>query len=91
MRQYREESDTLGRFLADACHVRELGQVKSSTLYTRYQAYCEAAGERWIPSKELPTEMQRRGFVYKRDRTGTRLYIGIELALSGDWQRDDDA
>ena len=91
VRQYREESDTLGRFLADACHVRELGQVKSSTLYTRYQAYCEAAGERWIPSKELPTEMQRRGFVYKRDRTGTRLYIGIELALSGDWQRDDDA
>ena len=49
VRQYREESDTLGRFIAECCEVRKLGQVKSSVLFKRYQEFCEAAGERWVP------------------------------------------
>jgi putative DNA primase/helicase len=91
VRQYREESDTLGRFLADCCEVRKLAQVKSSVLFKRYQEFCEQAGERWIPSKDFPAEMQRRGLTYKRDRTGTRLYLGVELAAAGSWSASDDA
>ncbi|MEX2149077.1 MAG: phage/plasmid primase, P4 family [Steroidobacteraceae bacterium] len=79
VRKYREESDVLGRFIAECCNERKLGQVKSSAFFTRYQAFCEQAGERWIPSRDLPAEMERRGFVYKRGTAGTRLYVGIEL------------
>jgi putative DNA primase/helicase len=91
VRAYREESDTLGRFLGECCQSRPLGQVKSSLLFKRYQEYAQAAGERWIPTKDFPAEMERRGFLYKRDRTGTRLYHGIELHSQEGWGGNDDA
>ena len=91
VRKYREESDTLGRFLSEGCEVRPIAQVKSSALFKRYQAFAEAAGERWIPAKDFPAEMERRGFVYKRDRTGTRIYLGVELPTQTDgWATHDD-
>ncbi|MHB8423924.1 MAG: DNA primase family protein [Gammaproteobacteria bacterium] len=80
VRQYRAECDTLGRFIAEQCETRELAQVKSSALYKRYQQFCEQAGERWLPSKDLPGEMERRGFKYKRTEGG-RLYLGVELRM----------
>lgn len=90
VREYRDESDTLGRFIQECCEVRPLAQVKSSALFERYQKYAEQAGERWTPAKDLPHEMQRRGYVYKRERTGTRIYLGIELrAQQPSWGSDD--
>jgi putative DNA primase/helicase len=83
VRAYREESDILGRFIEECCEVRKLAQVKSSALFKRYQEFAEAAGERWIPAKDFPTEMQRRGFSYKRGTGGTRLFHGIELQSEG--------
>jgi putative DNA primase/helicase len=79
VRKYREESDLLGRFLQECCDIRPLAQIKSSALFKRYQEFAEAAGERWIPAKDFPAEMERRGFTYKRGTGGTRLYHGIEL------------
>jgi putative DNA primase/helicase len=86
VRAYREESDTLGRFIAECCEVRKLGQVKSSVLFKRYQEYAESAGERWVASKDLPHEMQRRGFEWKRTNQSS-MYQGIELRQDGvtDW------
>jgi putative DNA primase/helicase len=78
VRAYREEADTLGRFISECCEVRKLAQVKSSVLFMRYQEYCEQASERWVPSKDLPGEMQRRGFDWKRTKVGG-LFLGIEL------------
>lgn len=76
--EYRAESDTLGRFLAECCEVRKLAQVKSSVLFKRYQEFCEAAGERWTSAKDFPAEMQRRGFEWKRETKGA-LFLGVEL------------
>lgn len=81
VRAYREESDTLGRFISDCCEARALGQVKSSVFFQRYQQFAEQAGERWIASKDLPHEMQRRGFAWKRTKTGG-MYSGIDLAAA---------
>ena len=81
VRDYRTESDTLGRFLSEECEIRNLAQVKSSSLYKRYQAFCEQAGERWIPLKDLPAEMERRGFEQKRTGFGV-FYLGVELTQS---------
>jgi putative DNA primase/helicase len=81
VRAYREESDTLGRFILECCEVRPLAQVKSSSLFKHYQEFCEQSGERWIPAKDFPAEIERRGFTYKRGTGGTRYYHGIEPRL----------
>ncbi|MCC6432846.1 MAG: hypothetical protein IT354_18195 [Gemmatimonadaceae bacterium] len=81
VRRYREESDTLGRFIAECCEVRKLAEVKSSAFFTRYQQFCEQSSERWLSSKDLPLEMERRGFGWKRTNRGG-LFLGVELVLS---------
>jgi putative DNA primase/helicase len=78
VRKYREESDILGRFITECCEVRKLAQVKSSVFFQRYQQFAEQSGERWVASKELPYEMQRRGFEQKRSNAGV-IYLGLEL------------
>ena len=82
--KYREEADVLGRFIESSCTVGRVAQVKSSLFFGAYQKFCEEAGERWIPTRDLPDEMQRRGFTYKRSTGGQRLYIGLELTVSSD-------
>ena len=83
VRQYREASDGLGRFIAECCVERKLAQVKSSVLFTSYQEFCAAAGERWVSRNDFPDEMQRKGFEWKRTNTGGMFY-GLELLASED-------
>ena len=84
MHAYREESDTLGKFIAEHCDTsRKLSHVKAGVFFQRYQQFAEQAGERWMPSKELPCEMRRRGFEWKRTKTGG-MYYGIDLAVQED-------
>lgn len=87
VKQYRAEADTLGRFIDECCDQRNLGRVSSSVFFGAYQKFCESDGERWISSKDLPGEMQRRGFIYGRGTGGKLRYLGIELRESGDrWE-----
>lgn len=81
--QYREESDTLGRFIVECCEGRALAQVKSSALFKQYQTFSESAGERWIPSKDFPAEIERRGFRWKRTKAGG-VFLGLELRSETD-------
>jgi putative DNA primase/helicase len=68
VRQYREESDTLGRFISEHCQTSRLAQVKSSAFYQRYQQYAEQAGERWMASKDLPRNAAARFSVQANER-----------------------
>lgn len=81
VRAYREESDVLGRFIAEHCEVRKLAQVKAGIFFSAYQSYCERASEKWVPSRDLPGEMLRRGFTRKRIGAGV-VYEGLELHAS---------
>ena len=45
VRAYRDESDVLGRFIAEHCEVSNLAQVKSGVFFQRYQAYAEQSSE----------------------------------------------
>jgi putative DNA primase/helicase len=83
VRAYREESDTLGRFISEHCEVRALAQVKSGGFFLRYQQFAEQASERWMPAKDMPHEMRRRGFEWKRTKLGG-MYHGIELRIDDD-------
>jgi putative DNA primase/helicase len=90
VKSYREESDILGRFIDERCDRGKLHQVQSSAFFSAYQRYCEQASERWTSSKDLPGEMERRGYAYKRTMTG-RLFLGISLKQTAETRWGDDA
>jgi putative DNA primase/helicase len=77
---YRDEADTLGRFIEECCAVRNLAQVKASVFQKAYATFCREADERPIPSKDLPAELERRGYRYQRTNSA-RLYLGLELTM----------
>jgi putative DNA primase/helicase len=77
--EYRNEADTLGRFIEECCTVRNLAQVKASVFQKAYAAFCREADERPLPSKDLPAVLDRRGYRYQRTKAA-RLYVGLELA-----------
>lgn len=89
--EYRVDSDTLGNFIGEKCEQRKLAQVKSGVFYRAYQKFARELGERFMPAKDLPHEMRRRGFEWKRTMHGG-MYFGIELRQSEqkDWRDDDD-
>jgi putative DNA primase/helicase len=81
VQQYRQDSDTLGQCIAEHCEVKKLAQVKSGSFFQRYQQFADQSGERWIAHKDLPHEMARRGFEWKRTNSGG-MYFGVELRAS---------
>ena len=44
LEEYREESDTLGRFLSDCCDVSDTAWTASKVLYTVYKDWCGVQG-----------------------------------------------
>jgi putative DNA primase/helicase len=77
-RRYRDESDTLGRFIEDCCSVQPLAQVASGALYNAYKKFAEAAGERAMTAKDFPNELEHRGFERKKLKAGM-VFLGLEL------------
>lgn len=83
--EYREESDTLGRFIEDCCNARNNLQVKTSDLYKAYRTFCEECGERYLSARDFPSELEQRGFKRLKSN-GIRFTLALELktALSVD-------
>lgn len=82
LKEYRAESDTLGRFIDEQCECAPLYEYKGSALYSRYRDFCEQAGERYVSSKDFPAEMERKGFK-RHKKVGERLFIGIRYKSDG--------
>lgn len=79
--EYRSESDVIGRFIEECCDVNVNRRVKAGTLYQRYKEFCEIGGERWLSSKDFPTELEHRG--YKRTKSNGQKFVeGLGLATT---------
>lgn len=89
--EYRDEADTLGRFIAECCTTGKLAQVKAFAFQKAYSDFCRAADERPLPAKDLPAELERRGFTYRRTKSA-RIYEGVALITPPDRQfgREED-
>jgi putative DNA primase/helicase len=84
--EYREEMDSVGRFLAECCVLELEAETKSAVLYPAYKDYCERGGERPLPRSDFCQALEQHGC--KPDRLGkkrTRCWKGLRLAA------DDDA
>ena len=80
--EYRQEEDTLARFIAEQCDVVTMLACQVSTMFTVYQAWLEEQGERanaWNTTR-LTRELKRMGIVQD---PGRRKYLGIALRPQG--------
>lgn len=82
IKEYRDQSDTLGRFIEENCEVSRLAEHRVGSFHSAYQEFCKSAGERWASLKDFPEEMARRGYP-RRKLGGTSLFVGIKLKDQG--------
>ena len=74
--EYRDQEDTLGRFLAEECDEEEQAQEPANDLYFLYGQWCQNGKEKPLSQKLFRPEMERRGWLHKRTAKGI-VYTGI--------------
>ncbi|MEK7752462.1 MAG: phage/plasmid primase, P4 family [Acidobacteriota bacterium] len=81
-RDWRAESDQVGRFIAECCIVGEFVQAKARQLYSAYKVWAGEAGEYWVSEVVFAARIAERGFQKEHTKTGT-VYRGIGLRAEG--------
>jgi phage/plasmid-associated DNA primase len=84
--RYREESDRLAGFFADACIVVPLARVSRPSLKAAYESWCEREHERPMGPKEFAEQLRQRGITeikMKVAGVSTRGWQGIGLLSGG--------
>lgn len=76
--EYREQEDSLGRFVSDECTVDGATEEGAEQLYATYTQWCQNGKERPLMQKLFKVEMERRGYPYRRKNKG-RVYCGLKL------------
>jgi putative DNA primase/helicase len=81
-REYRVESDQVGRFIAECCVLGDGFTARARPLYITYKKWAEDAGERNVATEvSFSTQMGDRGFRKDRKEAGY-LYLGVGLRPS---------
>jgi putative DNA primase/helicase len=76
---YREDSDQLGRFLADRCFPGPRMQVGARDLFHAYSTWCSAVGERTVGEKDFAKSMAAKGMEKRKTGSGLRYWgVGLE-------------
>ena len=76
---YRDEMDTVQRFIDDCCVIDVKADVTFSALYRHYTIWCEDEGVGAIGKREFAAYLETRGFESVRKTGGTRHRLGIGL------------
>ena len=75
--EYRNESDTLGRFVAESCLTMPSVRVKFSILYGELEKWCHDGGDNLPAKRFVGSWLKENGF---KDHTNNgRWYLGIGL------------
>ena len=76
--EYRQDSDTVGLWIEDACLLDAAGRATNGELYKSYAAWAQAAGHRPMSAKSLGDRLRERGLTPWRTG-GARGWAGIAL------------
>ncbi len=76
--EYRDESDQVGRFIAEECVTLSNCQNPARALYGAYRKWAEGAGEDELTETEFGRRMTDRGYQRKRMTQGN-VYLGVGL------------
>jgi putative DNA primase/helicase len=80
-REYQENEDLLGQFIADRCSTEPDQKETTKNLFDAYQAWCGENSHKPLGVRTFGTKLSERG--YRRDRTSqARGFSGIGLATS---------
>jgi len=79
--RWHSEADQLGRFISECCIAGETLRVPASALYSEYQRWAEACGERAMTGTAFGSRMPNRGYKKRAVKQGT-MYFGIGLRAS---------
>jgi len=82
IKEYRQEEDTLARFVAEQCDVNSQVSCMAKEMITTYHAWLEEQGEQmksWTQTR-LTRELKRLGIVQSNDR---RKFLGIKPRPQG--------
>jgi len=80
---YRAESDSIGRFLTERCHLSPPARVRSSALYSAWSNWCLGEGLDPGSPKVFTTSLQNRGYdATKSD--GRMVWKGLGLATQSE-------
>jgi putative DNA primase/helicase len=77
-REYRRDSDQVGRFIKASCHVSPRNQTGGNELYEAYVSWCAGCNEKPESNNAFAKYLAERGFEKKRTRRGVK-YEGISL------------
>jgi putative DNA primase/helicase len=86
---YRERSDVIARFIADACITGPHFTARAQELYEKWSHWCRENGEALENQKMFAKAMERHGHTKRETKRG-RVYIGIGIQADDD-QADDTA
>lgn len=94
-RQYRDDSDPLGRFLSQCCIIDTAGKAPSKELYETFLAWGKDAGAADWTVQGFAAAMRDKGFRDKHSN-GTK-WLGVTIIISkadieaGQWTAVDDS
>ncbi len=79
--QYRSEMDVIGAFLKDECEISPARKEPFTTLYERYEEWCEEGGERAETRRQFNARLKERGrFEARRSGPGgANEWYGLSL------------
>ncbi|WP_238329896.1 phage/plasmid primase, P4 family [Kytococcus schroeteri] len=87
---YRNDSDAVGRFVAERCYAAPGATATTRELYTAWQPWAHSEGAEPLSEKAFGAELDRLGFDAKRTkrgmtRNGIGLYAEDDLAGGEGW------
>jgi putative DNA primase/helicase len=69
--EYRQESDSVRRFIEDCCECLHGAQVEAGKLFVAYKQWCEHEGEQPLSSTAFGHDMGNRGYSQAQARINT--------------------
>jgi P4 family phage/plasmid primase-like protien len=82
-RQYRDDMDSLGIWIAEECIESPIVNEQSAPLYDAFKRWCENGGERAITHRAFGMRLVERGYGKQRATKGVS-YSGIRLRLASE-------
>lgn len=78
--QYRQDSDTVARFLAEKCVRTPAGRTPLSDLYREFQSWAAEDGSEVMPRRQFSTQLEGHGLEKYRSKAGMA-FRGVGLLV----------
>lgn len=76
--EYKNQNDTLGRFLSEKCELGENFEVRSGELYQQYSLFCRSINESASSTTDFYSSLERYGLKHLK-RSNRRFITGLRF------------